>query len=497
MVNKMSAKNSNANIPFLKAKINYTVITIISLTLANLGYHSYIAEFSWVMLLFDLGLIVTAIAILQSTQKYLNVISSIQDVLLRTNRGELYHRITGTRGMGELGKVAWELNETLDIMESYFKEINTCFDQVSKGNHDRYVLADGFPGLLKTSATSINGALRIMNGNEILIIKNRLSASLHSLNISNLLDNLKSNQADLLCISEQMHKVEDIAMNTGNNAENSLATVDTISQSLTNINENIHSVTSVITALIDDSKKVTESLSMITGIADQTNLLALNASIEAARAGEHGRGFAVVAEEVKNLSEHTKNAAMEVTKTLDSFNKRVYQMHNEAKTSADLSQQIMDKVNEFRSQFAELSQSAKATVDYISYATDKSFALLTKVDHIVYKQNGYIAIENPNHCPQADAINVDNHTCRLGKWYFEGFGYEKFKLTHAYAKLNNPHSDVHQFTQQAYMYSRKNWQQDKAIMDNIITCAHHSEDASANVMALIDQMVEEKHMSLN
>jgi methyl-accepting chemotaxis protein len=33
------------------------------------------------------------------------------------------------------------------------------------------------------------------------------------------------------------------------------------------------------------SRKVTDSLSMITGIADQTNLLALNASIEAARAG--------------------------------------------------------------------------------------------------------------------------------------------------------------------------------------------------------------------
>ena len=492
----MSSNHSNANIPFLKAKVNYAVTGIITLALANLIYHSFIDGFSWLMLLFNLGLVIIAIALLKSTKKYLSVIASIQDVLLRTNKGELYHRITGTKGMGELGKVAWELNETLDIMESYFKEINTCFDQVSKGNHDRYVLADGFPGLLKTSAKSVNEALRIMTENEIMIIKNRLSAGLHSLNISNLLSNLESNQADLMSVSEQMQKVEDIATNTGNNAEASLATVDTISQSLTNINENIHSVSNVITALIDDSKKVTESLSMITGIADQTNLLALNASIEAARAGEHGRGFAVVAEEVKNLSEHTKNAALEVTQTLDSFNKRVHQMHDEAETSAELSQQIMDRVNEFRNQFADLSQSAKTSIGYISYAKDKSFALLTKVDHIVYKQNGYIAIENKNHCPQADAINVDNHNCRLGQWYYEGMGHQKYRSTRAYAKLNHPHSDVHQFTQQAYAFSRKNWQQEKSIIDNIINYMQHSEDASAEVMALIDEMVVEKHAKL-
>ena len=486
-------KHSSANIPFLRTKINYAVTIISILAASAFTYSTLQYGFSWVLLCLSVPFFAVAFYIWSSIKRPLDAIDQIQTTLLRTNEGELYHRITNVKGLGEVGKVAWELNEMLDIMESYFKEINSCFQQASTGNHDRFALSDGFPGFLKKSADNMNIALDQMNENDQLMIKNRLSAGLHGLNTANLLDNLKVNQNDLIHITEQMQKVEEIATETGNNAEASLATVDTISSSLTNINENIHSVSDVISALINDSKKVTDSLSMITGIADQTNLLALNASIEAARAGEHGRGFAVVAEEVKSLSEHTKEAALEVSKTLTSFNKRVEQMHREAESSANLSQEIMEQVNSFKVQFSGLSDSAKASIGYITYSKDMSFGLLTKLDHIIYKQNGYIAIEEQNPCPQADAITVDNHNCRLGKWYYQGLGYEHFRGTQAYTSLEVPHGDVHNYTQQAYAISRENWVDDSQILDNIISLMQQSEDASADVMAQIDAMIEEKN----
>lgn len=484
---------SSANIPFLKTRINYTVTGILLFSSSLFGYALFEHGFSWLALGLFIPLPLAAFDIWTASKQNLDVVERIEEVLRRTNQGELYHRITGTRGLGELGKVAWELNETLDILESYFKEINSSFHHAAQSNYDRYALVDGFPGILKKSAKDMNAALRHMDENEKLMIRRRLSAGLHTLNTSNLLGNLKGNQNDLLNITEQMQKVEDITTETGRNADASLATVETISRSLSNINENVHSVSDVMSALISDSKKITESLSMITGIADQTNLLALNASIEAARAGEHGRGFAVVADEVKNLSEHTKDAALEVAKTLKAFNRRVEQMHHEAESSATLSQEIMEQVSSFRQQFCDLSESAKASVGYTTYAKDKSFGLLTKLDHIVFKQNGYIAIENSQDCPQHQAITVDSHNCRLGKWYFEGLGHEKFRTTHAYSKLDHPHGEVHKATQTAYGISREDWPSQPEKLDEIIHQMQLAEQASAEVMRYIDEMVEEKH----
>lgn len=488
--------NSSANIPFLKTRINYAVAGILLFSCALFAYIIYVQGFSWLAFGLFIPLPLVAFDIWQTAKQNLDVVERMEEVLRCTNRGELYHRITGTRGLGELGKVAWELNETLDILESYFKEINACFHHAAKGNYDRFALVDGFPGLLKQSAKDMNLALHHMDENQKLMIRRRLSAGLHALNTTNLLGNLKGNQNDLLSITEQLQKVEAITTETGRNAEASLSTVETISRSLANINENVHSVSDVITALIRDSKKITESLSMITGIADQTNLLALNASIEAARAGEHGRGFAVVADEVKNLSEHTKDAALEVSKTLKAFNNRVGQMHVEAESSASLSQEIMEQVSSFRHQFSDLSASAKASIGYTIYAKDKSFGLLTKLDHVVYKQNGYIAIENPQDCPQRQAIAVDSHNCRLGKWYSDGLGYETFRTTHAYAKLDAPHREVHKTTQAAYAISREDWPADPRKLDTIIEQMRIAEQASSEVMQYIDEMVREKHSDM-
>lgn len=93
-----------------------------------------------------------------------------------------------------------------------------------------------------------------------------------------------------------------------------------------NISKSIAEVANDINRLVEISKEMDDIMGIVTNIANQTNLLSLNAAIEAARAGEAGKGFGVVADEVRTLSEQTKNSVTDVENLIKNTNEHTTQL---------------------------------------------------------------------------------------------------------------------------------------------------------------------------
>ncbi len=153
-------------------------------------------------------------------------------------------------------------------------------------------------GQLRTAADSIRTAsVEIASGNQDLSSRTEQTAS-----------NLQEAASSLVQLTGTVKQTADSARTA-----NQLAS--SASGAAAKGGEVVSQVVSTMDEINASSKRISDIIGTIDGIAFQTNILALNAAVEAARAGEQGRGFAVVAGEVRSLAQRSAEAAREI-KTL-------------------------------------------------------------------------------------------------------------------------------------------------------------------------------------
>jgi methyl-accepting chemotaxis protein len=128
--------------------------------------------------------------------------------------------------------------------------------------------------------------------------------------------------ASIAEVSRHTQSAAETARNAAETARDGGAIVKQVLGSMHSIATAVSETSTTVGLLGDDSRRISQIVTVIDEIARKTNLLALNAAIEAARAGDQGRGFAVVAGEVRRLAESTAQATGEIASMIQGIQDR-------------------------------------------------------------------------------------------------------------------------------------------------------------------------------
>lgn len=139
---------------------------------------------------------------------------------------------------------------------------------------------------------------------------------------------------------EHSEKMVMIAENASDSIKNGLQVMGNLKEQSAYIASANAAVAGSMERLQDKMKEVHNIANIIFSISSQTNLLALNASIESARAGEAGKGFAVVAEEIRHLSEQTRNSTENIAKIIEELSQ------NAAEATVNVKDSILSAENQ-------------------------------------------------------------------------------------------------------------------------------------------------------
>lgn len=251
-----------------------------------------------------------------------------------------------------------EMSELLNAIADLDSKVSTIYGQKSKKG-DRTPIESTYDTITKVSEAlrkyKVMAEDLSQNHQAVMTANKDLSGSIQEED-----EAIQGINSSAQTISESIEQIadrtEEIAIaceTTGEKITQTGAQIEKSQEMLQNVTQQLNYMEDIIKTLSD--------------IAFEINLLTLNAQIEASRFGEDGKGFCIIADEMRALTERTKNNIASIKEHIDSIVKPILDASKGMEQIANQSSGIVEEADGITKANEELA----ATVEELKVATEE------------------------------------------------------------------------------------------------------------------------------